>query len=67
MAAVTNYYKFSGLKEHIYSLTFLEVTGLKWIGRTVFFLEALRESLCPCLLQLLEAACIPWRGLTHAL
>ena len=57
MAAVTNHNKSDGLKQHkfIYSLIVFEARSLKsvsqgkGVGRALFFLEALRENLFPCL------------------
>lgn len=54
--AVTNYYKLSGLKQHMYFLTVQEarsLTGLKSAGLHSF-LEALVENPLCCFSQLLE-------------
>lgn len=67
MAAISNYYKHDGLKQH--KFTVLRPRGQKaHMGsnglnqgavRAVFFLNALGENVSPCLFQLSEAAHIP--------
>lgn len=44
IAAVTNYQNHSGLKQHVYSLTALEVRRSKWNLQVWFLLKGLREN-----------------------
>lgn len=68
MAAVVNYQKLHSLKQHRCIISQsggwksdMDLTVLKprcW--QTTFPLEALGENPLPCLVQALEATCIPW-------
>lgn len=69
IAAIRNYHKASGLKQHKCIITLqlweLEVrNGSHWANARLSvglcsFLKPLREHLFPCLVQLLEVTCVP--------
>lgn len=68
MAAVANYCKLRGLKQHVYYLEVLKVRIRRQVSlgeksvlaRPHSLLEALGGSLFSWHFQLPEAACIPW-------
>lgn len=57
-----NYHRLNGLKQHKFIVLKFWKSEIhyKWIGRSVFLLEALRNYSFPCHFYLLQFTSIPW-------